>query len=512
MQLLSVVGRFSPYLFNSSKLSPKTTSVTKTDRSVALFHNGKSNTSQIGSGVNSWGKSMGYKNDILFENVRNAIKGINKQIDKACRVAKREAKIIVKAANEYFEDGYTIFISKKNNGLRHSILLYEDKGKYKILIKPNLSNKESVTNSPHLREGNSKFIKNAGMLITLNENKEFESICRVVTHSKHPNMGYKNLELEKCQDDSLKRDGFKKIKFLNSKGQERVIYIQEYCGEDLSILIRPRRLSIQTRLEIIKQLLHKYEVSTIGIHDIKLLNTVWDGEKASFIDYTDCEAFTYITKNFNSRLTISDYKRKLQNFTLCLLFFQLYQEWKNFNELIEFSKQFGTSIITSSLEINKLLKKYLANPFSGLLWELYIEDEEANNEFLQKVHGIIDNIKYEPSTNSLNYTGFECEVSNCCLNSGSEHLDNNQLHNFSDGDQYEVFNSSDIQDIPPAIGVLQEAGFDWYGEATGTDEDWWPDGRSSPSSITSLIKNIENLFDSFSVTSGDDFNNLSNSI
>lgn len=256
------------------------------------------------------------RNNICIEEftLNEKIEEINQTFPPENMLNEIELGFILNCVDKYIYNNksvsFPIFFHKYDSSLssniKHSILLYKDEDKYKILIKPNLHNEDK---SNFVIKGGSKIIKTLGIEISFKKNKKLDTIDRVVTHSttftnlieNNQINQYlcKNLDLQENDSELLKASGFREISFKYKKHgitQTRVIYVQKYLGESLYNLILNNKLTKPEIKVIATQLIEKFRYGDDGIYDIKLLNTLWDGKNVSYIDYAE-KNFTYITKS-----------------------------------------------------------------------------------------------------------------------------------------------------------------------------------------------------------------------
>ncbi|MFN8771183.1 MAG: hypothetical protein ACK5Z5_05755 [Neisseriaceae bacterium] len=351
------------------------------------------------------------KLDALLYELKNdkmgqEIKSINKQISLLQQVNDYEIENIQKVIKEHIflknDTKFPLFLVKSSflgyskSIMRHSVLLYKDGDKYKILIKPNFSNNDE--DNEHLRSGTYKIIKNSGIEITLDKDKNLESVNRVVTHSKIPtknsNPKIKNEDLKNTEGDNLEKDGFKEVVFKDDIDRIRIIYVQKYLGESLNQICDT--LTPGDRFKIMEQLLNKVTFGKNGTYDIKLQNVLWDGKAATFIDFTSPIA-TYFTQSYSNNdrgmyLRNIDSSTKCQYFSLCLMFFQLSLSDES---LVYKSRKYFHWSRKKDLSEQGLKDKFkndtecLDNPFWPILMKAYAEqysaDKSGEKEFREEM-------------------------------------------------------------------------------------------------------------------------------
>ncbi|MFN8769628.1 MAG: hypothetical protein ACK5Z5_01820 [Neisseriaceae bacterium] len=247
----------------------------------------------------------------LINTINEQINKINKNIESENQVSIDEiiyiTKIILLDDNIEFPK---LFV-KGTGKLKHSVILYKNSDKYKVLIKPNFSNKDidNESKNKHLKGGGYKIVKTTGFEITLKKDKPLKSVERIVTHSKDRRLARKNSDLKNKLGKGLEEEGYKEIKFTDNQGMKRIIYTQKYLGEDLTELLPS--LTEENRRKIMGQLWSKVQFGEEGTHDIKLHNVLWYEETATLIDFTK-KSYTYLTHKQKVSKTINQISRNKQ--------------------------------------------------------------------------------------------------------------------------------------------------------------------------------------------------------
>ncbi|MFN8769842.1 MAG: hypothetical protein ACK5Z5_08305 [Neisseriaceae bacterium] len=350
--------------------------------------------------------------------VKLKISEINKKIGKAQQVTVGEIEYIFEKIKQLQKDRilkYPVFL-RKCYLLKHSVVVYEYQNKLKILFKPNLHNNVCYNHyHPYVQRGSRKIIKTTGIEITFNKYYELESVDRVVTYSKNYTNKYKNSKLKNDVGELVKSEGFREVIFKNNiNNTTRILYVKEYYGEDLYTLMEENKLSMNIRLEIMRQLIDQLKPT---IYDIKLENILWDGRLARFIDDKE-ESTTYTHYQFMSNFikiqnSVKDDQEKVaaidlilrdnQPFTLSLLFFQLSANC-SFDKLNKFVWQFDYKRNIEPQYVLELLRAedFSNNPFAGLLYKAYTKEVDADH-FLEEIKDVVSNLEINIDSEQFEY-------------------------------------------------------------------------------------------------------------
>lgn len=232
------------------------------------------------------------KSQLTFNTIRTQI---NNKLPKDQHISLEEVYILMKEIRylSIENKNLPLFFDKGLLGIRHSLLIDKTTDGYTLLIKPAVKNGQ---NHPNIKSGTEKTVKTSGIQINLNRHKDIIDIQQVVTVSKLNDGWLKDQDLDQCAGKDLIKQGFSKSVFYDSAGQERIIFVKRYLGENLATW--KGQLDPATKVNIAAQLLEKFDWS---IGDIKPLNTVWNGKEANYIDTIDM-IFSYTTRfdNYNT--------------------------------------------------------------------------------------------------------------------------------------------------------------------------------------------------------------------
>lgn len=346
----------------------------------------------------------------MFQAMITRLDEINKDFQEQDKVTRKEMQFIcttvfgVLGKSDFNSAGLAMFFAKKITGNKHSILLYRSsKRQYKILINPNVRNKDIKDNS-RLKIGGEKTIKIPGVMIVVDELGYLQCVKRVVTHSgctiiskSRDGIGaYYTIRVIKgnaikVRHNILKQDGFEKVEFFDGIFSDpRIIYVCDYLGERPDV-----NLPMQEKQTIMHQLIDKFDYDK---YDIKIENVLWDKQN---VHYIDCHSpiLTYFN-GVNVKLLLKHYGSggkvsgelqlyKQGAFELCLLFYELSakcsEEYEIHRKLFYHKKKILK--VYSKETLSKVLNN--ENPFKKLLIATYFGEYCNDASELESFKGAV---------------------------------------------------------------------------------------------------------------------------
>lgn len=221
--------------------------------------------------------------------------------------------------------------SNEHNPDKHSIIFYKFEGEYHILIKPNIKISKYISDDGTycppssfdvpLESGTQKRVKTLGIEIILSNNKELGTIKQVVTAKSRS-----------TDPTSLVNNGYKLVMYEKVKDNVRVyckVFVQDYLGENLWVLLSSNYFTLEQRLEIIKLHWQQVSLDMIKYNDSKLDNVLLkinkDSVRINIIDYVE-KLNNYVpNRSVFMKFPVSQQTAKIRIFQFICMYYQIYQ-------------------------------------------------------------------------------------------------------------------------------------------------------------------------------------------